>query len=219
MDNNRYQQALEDSAKTERHRRPPYQEYDDFILSMLKGRCLEIGCGDGIGTRTFYPKCRSLVSLDLAPERIQRAKDNTKGLDVEFRNADARQLPFADESFDTVLAFEIYEHFPGHRDQEKFLSEAARVLKKDGVFLVSTPNRPLFRLYCRLTKEKHSTHFTEVNYFQFQTALKKVFFRVAVHGKFGWLSPWYRFKLVRSAHNFLSRFPLICKGMLAVCRK
>ena len=47
-------------------------------------------------------------------------------------------LPFADQSFDTVLSFDVFEHIP---DSDKHLREVRRVLKNGGQYLLQTPNK------------------------------------------------------------------------------
>jgi ubiquinone/menaquinone biosynthesis C-methylase UbiE len=53
---------------------------------------------------------------------------------------DALNLPFKDESFDIVTAFEVIEHL---YDPQKALGEIRRILKMDGIALISTPRRDL----------------------------------------------------------------------------
>ena len=57
---------------------------------------------------------------------------------LEFREADCAALPFADASFDAVVSFETIEHIAA---QEAFLDEVRRVLRPDGLFILSCPNK------------------------------------------------------------------------------
>lgn len=219
MDFHEYKLSLELSAKEESHALSPYNDFMDFILARVKGRCLDIGCGDGLYTEILKKKSTSLVSIDLSQERIKMAMKAINSSDVNFILTDTRLLPFKPDSFDSICAFEVIEHLPSAEDHMKFLSEVKRVLSCDGVFLISTPNKPLFWIYCLLSGEKHPTHFSELNYFQFKSILKKHFSSVKIRGKFGYLSVFYQFYIARRLHNFLNKLPPLCKGLFGVCKK
>ena len=59
---------------------------------------------------------------------------------VEFVEAKVPPLPFADNTFDYVVSFQVIEHIPNDR---AFVAEVLRVLRHGGKFIVSTPNRPM----------------------------------------------------------------------------
>ena len=207
-----YRLSLEKSAEVERSKVSIYDEFRVIINKEIKGKCLEIGCGDGLSTSFLKNKVPFLISLDLSEKRIRIAKKINN--DVMFVLADARKLPFKDAVFDSICAFEVIEHLPTREDHVKFLSEIKRVLSKKGTFLISTPNKPLFRIYCWLLRERHSTHFSELNYFQFKSILRKHFSFVRIYGKFGWFSPFYKYKFIKKIHEILSKFTPFCKGYL-----
>ena len=204
-----YRKIIEKSAEVERCLESKYEEFENIILKNIKGVCLEIGCGDGIWTQKLKEKSNFLVSLDLSKERVKIAKK--KNPDVKFVICDARNLPFKENIFDTVVALEIIEHLPTYGDHKKFLSEVKRVLTSSGKFLISTPNRPIYRIYKKLTKDFDFTHFSELSYYQFRRVLKNTFSQVKIYGKFGWVSPFYRFFFIKIIHRFLSKFVPLCK--------
>ncbi|MBL9132880.1 MAG: class I SAM-dependent methyltransferase, partial [Verrucomicrobiaceae bacterium] len=95
---------------------------------------LEVSCGHGGGaswiTRTMRPA--HYTALDLNPDGIAFCQRRHQLSGLVFQEGDAQQLPFADESFDTVINVEAshcYPDFPG------FMREVARVLKPGGRFL------------------------------------------------------------------------------------
>lgn len=213
----KYRERLEEAADRERVYLSLYKEFSTRVIREVKGICLEIGCGDGLSTAFLKGKVSFLVSLDLSEKRIKRAR--TINRDVTFILADACQLPFKNETFDTVCAFEVIEHLPSPKHHIRFLEEVKRVLVKDGIFLISTPNKPLFRIYCKILKEKHSTHFSELSYTQFRHLLHSFFPVVRIYGQFGWLSPLIEFSFFRKLHSLLSRVTFMCKGLMGVCIK
>ena len=73
-----------------------------------------------------------MVALDFSSEAIKRSKEWYKDVpNLEFKEGDAENLPFPDNSFDVVINVES-SHCYGN--MEKFVSEAIRVLRPGGVF-------------------------------------------------------------------------------------
>ncbi|MFH7024805.1 MAG: class I SAM-dependent methyltransferase [Heteroscytonema crispum UTEX LB 1556] len=95
---------------------------------------LDCGCGFG-GTIALLSDRFSdmqLVGLNIDPRQLARAREQVKPRNnnsIEFVEADACQLPFADNSFDVVMAVECIFHFPS---RQRFFQEAWRVLKPGG---------------------------------------------------------------------------------------
>jgi SAM-dependent methyltransferase len=116
-----------------------------WAASIAEGReVLDAGCGEGYGGRILsnVGGATRYVGVDLDPEAVARARD-AYGLDgrVELAVADVTALPFEDASFDLVTCFETIEHVA---EQQKVVSELARVLREDGLLLISSPNRDVY---------------------------------------------------------------------------
>lgn len=96
-----------------------------------EARVLDVGCGTGVLTRQLArrPDVASTVGVDVAPSLLVRARELAAGLDVEFDEADARSLPFDDETFDVVVFDSTLSHVPG---PERAVEEAFRVLRPSG---------------------------------------------------------------------------------------
>lgn len=99
---------------------------------------LDIGCGGGANLVQILERCPEgkAYGIDLSPESVAFAKKKNKkfiGTRCYVEQGCADQLPYADYTFDTVIAFETI-YFWGDLDQA--FSEVARVLKKDGYFLI-----------------------------------------------------------------------------------
>jgi ubiquinone/menaquinone biosynthesis C-methylase UbiE len=104
-------------------------------------RVLDAGCGTGYGCLIFAEAgAREVVGVDLAGDVLD-ALAGTLPDSVHLDEADVRQLPFEDASFDAVSCFEVLEHI---EDPELALDEFARVLNEDGVLAVSSPNRAVY---------------------------------------------------------------------------
>lgn len=109
-------------------------------LPATASRVLEVGCGEGrqltaVGTR--YRGCE-LVGLDLPDVELE---EHWGDVPSEMVQGSALALPFADRSFDLVMAIEVIEHLP---DPEQALREIGRVAS-DAVVL-SVPWEPVWRL-------------------------------------------------------------------------
>ncbi|MEZ0052370.1 ubiquinone/menaquinone biosynthesis C-methylase UbiE [Mycobacterium sp. MAA66] len=102
-------------------------------------KLLDAGCGFGgtIGQINASRCDMNITGLNIDPRQLAAAAAQTTPLNgntIDWVEADACQLPFQDNSFDRILAVECIFHFPS---REKFLAEAARVLKPGGYLAVS----------------------------------------------------------------------------------
>jgi ubiquinone/menaquinone biosynthesis C-methylase UbiE len=94
---------------------------------------LEIGCGDGRITSKIAGSPKSLVAIDTDADSIKKAEASAAG--VIFMVCSGEQLCFTDGSFDLIV-FTLSLH---HQNSRQALSEAERVLKRDGRVLVLEP--------------------------------------------------------------------------------
>jgi ubiquinone/menaquinone biosynthesis C-methylase UbiE len=104
-------------------------------------RVLEIAAGTGVVTRrlaSLLPEDVSIVATDLNQPMLDLASEVGTTRPVEWRQADALQLPFEDESFDAVVCQFGAMFFP---DKSKAYSEARRVLRAGGVLLFNVWDR------------------------------------------------------------------------------
>ena len=104
-------------------------------------RVLEIAAGTGVVTRALasaLPENVSVVATDLNQAMLDHASAVGTKRAVEWRQADAMQLPFGDRTFDAVVCQFGVMFFPG---KSKAFSEARRVLKPGGVFIFNVWDR------------------------------------------------------------------------------
>ena len=120
----------------------PYAEdFANRLASRTLSRVLEIAAGTGVVTRrlaSVLPEDVSIVATDLNRPMLDMAAEVGTNRPVEWREADAMQLPFQDGEFDAVVCQFGVMFFPS---KSKAFSEARRVLRAGGVLLFSVWDR------------------------------------------------------------------------------
>jgi ubiquinone/menaquinone biosynthesis C-methylase UbiE len=147
-----------------------------FVLSKFNtSRIIDLGCGTSYGTELMADSAGIVVGLDRASEALPYS---TKTKDkLWFFVADVCQLPFSDSSFNLAVSFQVIEHI---RNVHFYLREAHRVLSKDGMLVISTPNR-LLRLW-PLERPWNPYHVKEYSQTTLRHLLKEYFSEVKIFG-------------------------------------
>jgi ubiquinone/menaquinone biosynthesis C-methylase UbiE len=136
-----------DDEETERH----MIRYA-FASRYVRGkRVLDIACGTGYGTQMMFDSgAKEAIGIDCSKDAISYALDHYRGT---FMQGDAEMLNIPDGIFDVVISFETIEHVDDYR---KFISEVDRVLRNDGLFILSTLNVDGF--YERMRQKYNKFH-------------------------------------------------------------
>lgn len=120
-------------------RKPDHDSYwrfhRDLFLELVPGpgrRTLDLGCGEGRLSRDLKRLGHDVVGVDLSPGMVAAAREADPEIDVQL--ADAAELPFADASFECVVAFMSLQDVDPF---ERAIEEAARVLEPGGRFCVA----------------------------------------------------------------------------------
>ena len=122
-----------------------FEPYAADLVSRLKSRnpsrILEVAAGTGVVTRALasaLPESTSIVATDLNQAMLDEAAAVGTRRPVEWRQADATQLPFRDQTFDAVVCQFGVMFFP---DKSKAFAEALRVLSVGGLFIFNVWDR------------------------------------------------------------------------------
>lgn len=98
---------------------------------------LDVGCGGGININRMAKDAKKVYGIDYSIESVKLSREvNEKLIDngrVEIHEGNVKDLPFEDNTFDIVTAFETVYFWP---DIEKCFGEVKRVLKPGGTFLI-----------------------------------------------------------------------------------
>ena len=102
-------------------------------------KILEIGCAYGDYTSCYAKKCRKIVAIDPNKDLIKKAR--LKYPKIDFIAGYAENIPFKDGMFDLVILGDVLEHV---NDENKSLEEIHRVLKSNGILIMTAPHKGLF---------------------------------------------------------------------------
>ncbi len=104
---------------------------------------LDIGCGFGwFELLALSKEVRSITGVEVTGGDLETAKKHVSAPDVRFEVASAISLPFRDESFNTIVCWEVLEHIPRNTEPQAF-GEFYRVLRPGGTLYLSTPHAAL----------------------------------------------------------------------------
>jgi len=105
-------------------------------------RVLDVGSGEGYGSNMLATVAESVIAIDLAPEATQWAARKYVRTNLNFVCGSATAIPIGrNSSFDVAVCFELLEHI---EEQEELLAEIKRLLKPNGILILSTPNRSTY---------------------------------------------------------------------------
>ena len=109
-----------------------------YVISnqWIKGDLLEVGCGEGRGIDWMLPSVTSYSAIDKIETAVAELRKKYPA--GKFTSGHLPPLPYADNSFDSLVSFQVIEHI---QDDVLFLKEIFRVLRPGGVALITTPNR------------------------------------------------------------------------------
>ena len=161
--------------------------------SIVSGNVLEIGTGMGYGIEVVAPAAARFITVDKSvPVLPTPLPDN-----AEFRRMSVPPIDFPDGSFDCVISFQVIEHI---RRDEEFVREVSRVLRKGGVFVVSTPNAPM-------SLTRNPWHVREYTATQLTRLLRGSFSEVECRGVFGndRVMEYYAANKLRLPYDILNR--------------
>ncbi len=128
---------------------------------------LDIACGEGYGCDLLSQKAQKVIGVDIDAETIQHAQQTYKRDNLEFICGIASQIPVVGEHvFDLIVSFETIEHI-SEDDQKKFLQEVKRLLKPDGVLLISTPDKVTYSEKRSYKNPFHLKEFSDVEFHNF----------------------------------------------------
>lgn len=155
-----------------------------------KNVVLDISCGTGYGLKYLCDAgAAKVIGVDISSEIVDVARTQYQINGLEFKVGNIQEIDFTENYFDVITCFETIEHV---QSQERTFMELKRVLKPNGLLIISSPNRKLTSVGKSIndlpdnpfhTKEYSIREFISVlgNYFEIletygQRAISKWFF-------------------------------------------
>ncbi len=116
-----------------------------YLKRLLKkgGKILDLACGYGRLAIPLAAMGYSVDGIDITPIFVEKAmaEATKRNLKVEFRVGDMKNLPYADNSFDSVICmWNAFSELAHDQDQVRVIGEIYRVLKKNGLGIVEVRN-------------------------------------------------------------------------------
>ena len=141
---------------------------------------LDIGCGDGFLTNALSSACEEVTGIDASLTGISLSQSMIDNSKIYLACGLAGNLPFKGNAFDVVTLFEVIEHIPV-TSLKDVMKEIKRVLKEEGMLIVTTPNPRNLRnriLGKNMVSAKHEKEYNQVELLE----LFKDFLKVELSG-------------------------------------
>lgn len=149
-----------------------------WCLPLVEGKdVLDVASGEGYGSAMLASKARSVRGVDISHDAVNHAAERYAALgNLQYLQGSAAAIPLADDSVDVVVSFETIEHL---LEQDEMMAEIRRVLRPDGILVMSSPNK---EVYSDQAGYHNDYHVKELYLNEFQALLEKYFPAVELSG-------------------------------------
>ncbi len=138
---------------------------------------LDIACGEGYGSNLLASVAANVVGVDIAQEAIDHATACYRRPNLQFKQGACEAIPLPDGAVDVVVSFETIEHLSL---QDVMMREFRRVLRADGLLVISNPER---HEYSEVLGNRNEFHIKELYREEFELLLRNHFLNVAIGGQ------------------------------------
>lgn len=138
------------------------------VKSLIKDKVvLDASSGEGYGSYILSESAFSVIGIDISDDAIQHSRRKYQRSNLKFQQGTIESIPLPNNSVDVIVSYETIEHVD-EETQVKFLNEAKRVLKPEGLFIISTPDTITYNSNIKNYKnEFHIREFTENEFYDF----------------------------------------------------
>ncbi|MBC7422956.1 MAG: methyltransferase domain-containing protein [Ferruginibacter sp.] len=220
-----------------------------FILDSLQenipagGSVLDVGCGNGIITRSLGKAGFNVKGIDISEKAIEKAKSTNNLPNVTFTVVSAEELAVSQQRYDCVICSEVLEHLNQPQDLLKVLYQS---LEENGILVVTVPNgqgpreffvtRPIITLqkknnllwkfvqrlkatlgYTGTTVQSDATDLTHIQFFtkkSLNALAENNLFHIKKMGKTNFVENVFPFSFLTKRSTLLQKFDCIIADLL-----
>ncbi|SHG30270.1 Methyltransferase domain-containing protein [Flavobacterium fluvii] len=143
-----------------------YAVANDFVENKV---VLDIASGEGYGSSILAKRALQVIGVDIDVESVKDANEKYNKNNLKFIVGNADNIPIESNSIDIVVSFETIEH---HDKHDEMLLEIKRVLKKDGLLIMSSPDK---EFYSDKIGQNNIYHIKELYFEEFKTLINNYF--------------------------------------------
>ena len=122
-----------------------YEHWHRYALASAAAagkRVLDAACGEGYGSMLLARRAAEVIAIDVDARAIAHARLRYgQQANLRYVQGSCVAVPLAQGSIELIVSFETIEHLS---EQRAMLAEFRRVLARDGVLIISSPNKPIY---------------------------------------------------------------------------
>ena len=139
---------------------------EEFVRNKI---VLDIASGEGYGSNLLSKHAEYVIGVDISDAAVKSASMKYSRTNLSFKLGSTNEIPLEDNSVDIVVSFETIEH---HDEHLKMLDEISRVLRPNGILIISTPDK---KKYSDDRNYNNIYHVKELTKYDFEVLLRKYF--------------------------------------------
>ena len=184
----------------------------NFVKKQINQKAVHLDVGCGPGTFIGMLKSKICKGLDISKKQINYAKKTYQTRNKKFYLIKNNKFPFKSNYFDSISIIELIEHLD-RQSINKIISESFRVLKKNGLLIITTPNynslwpmlEMLVNKFSKVNYEEQ--HITKLNRKKLNKLISKRKFKIIKENSFIHIAPFIAFFSYKLS-MFFSKFDL-----------
>ncbi|NRT15130.1 ubiquinone/menaquinone biosynthesis C-methylase UbiE [Flavobacterium sp. 28A] len=181
-----------------------YAIANDFIKNKV---VLDIASGEGYGSYILSKNASKVIGVDIDAEAVFDAQNKYNNANLSFTVGSADKIPVDSNTIDVVVSFETIEH---HDKHEEMILEIKRVLKSDGILIMSSPDK---EFYTDKTGQNNIFHIKELYFSDFKKLINSHFQQTSYY-----FQKSYNFNSVISDENNYNQIEIFSGDNLGISK-